>query len=168
MFRKEQLDGKRRQALVASILIFASVAAQSLSPQTVSTDSSLTSPATSVSNALGPQNPYLGSVSTGAPTGTVLQLSLTEALDRGLKHNLGLIESDVATRTTRAERLRCLNELLPNFNASISQTVEQVNMKALGFKFNLPGFPVMLGSSESRTRGGMSRKHSSIGAPLRN
>ena len=121
MFRKEQLDSRRRQALVASILIFASVAAQSLSAQTVSTDSSLTSPATSVSNTLGPQNPYLGSVSTGAPTGTVLQLSLTEALDRGLEHNLGLIESDVATRATRAERLRSLNELLPKVNASISQ-----------------------------------------------
>jgi outer membrane protein TolC len=145
MFRKEQLDGNRRQALLASILILLSVAAQSLSAQTASTDSSLTSPATSVSNALGPQNPYLGSVPTGAPTGTVLQLSLSEALDRGLKHNLGLIECDVATRTTQAERLRSLNELLPNVNASISQTLEQLNLRALGFKFNLPGFPVIVG-----------------------
>jgi len=145
MFRKEQLTGKRRQILLASILIFAPVAAQSLSAQTASTVSPLTSPATSVSNVLGPQNPYLGSVPTGAPTGTVLQLSLSEALDRGLKHNLGLIESDVATRTTRAERLRSLNELLPNVNASISQSVEQVNLRALGFKFNLPGFPVIVG-----------------------
>jgi outer membrane protein TolC len=62
-----------------------------------------------------------------------------------LKYNLGVIESDVATRTTRAERLRSLNELLPNVNASISQTVEQVNLRALGLKIPIAGFPVIVG-----------------------
>jgi outer membrane protein TolC len=127
------------------MLIFASLAAQSLRAQTSSTEGQLISPASSVSSALGPESPYLGSVPTGAPTGTVLQLSLSDALDRGLKHNLGLIESDVATRTTRAERLRSLNELLPNVNASISQTVEQVNLRALGLKIPIAGFPTIVG-----------------------
>src|SRR5712671_639391 len=159
MFRKEQLTGKRRQILLASILIFAPVAAQSLSAQTASTVSPLTSPATSVSNVLGPQNPYLGSVPTGAPTGTVLQLSLSEALDRGLKYNLGLIESDVRTRTARAERLRSLNELLPNVSASISQTVEQVNLRALGLKLPIAGFPVVVGPCGVQdARGNVSQK----------
>ena len=145
MFRTEKLDTRLRQILPTLMVIFACMAPQSLDAQTASTVGQLISPAPSVSSTLGPENPYLGSVPTGAPTGTVLQISLNDALDRGLKHNLGLIESDVATRTTRAERLRSLNELLPNVNASISQTVEQVNLRALGFKFNVPGIPVIVG-----------------------
>jgi len=127
------------------MLIAACMAAQSLRAQTATTDGQLISPASSVSSALGPENPYLGSVPTGAPTGTVLKLSLSDALDRGLKYNLGLIESDVRTRTTRAERLSSLNELLPNVDAFISQTAEQVNLRALGLKIPIAGFPVIVG-----------------------
>src|SRR2546427_8673236 len=64
-----------------------------------------------VSGTLGTQSPFLGSVLTGKPTGTVRPLSLGDALDRGLKYNLGLIESDLSTRTARAERLKTLSEL---------------------------------------------------------
>ena len=132
--------------LLASMLIFDCVALpQWLRAQTASIQGQLISPASSVSSALGTESAYLGSVPTGAPTGTVLQLSLDDALNRGLKYNLGLIESDVRTRTARAERLRSLNELLPNVNASISQTVEQINLRALGLKLPFPGFPVVVG-----------------------
>ncbi|HEV7967427.1 MAG TPA: TolC family protein [Candidatus Acidoferrales bacterium] len=127
------------------MVIVACVAAQSLGAQTSSTDSPIPSPAPSVLSALSSESPYLGSVPTGAATGTVLPLSLSDALDLGLKHNLGLIESDVTTRAARAERLRSLNELLPNINASISQTVEQLNLRSLGFNFNVPGIPVIVG-----------------------
>src|SRR5882762_9466950 len=120
MFWTQQLDARLRQALLASMLIFEClVPPQSLRAQTTSIQGQNISTASSVSSALGTESPYLGSVPAGAPTGTVLQLSLSDALDRGLKYNLGLIESDVRTRTARAERLRTLNELLPNVNASI-------------------------------------------------
>jgi outer membrane protein TolC len=99
----------------------------------------------SVSGELGTQSPYLGSVPTGTPTGTVVPLSLTDAVSRGLKYNLGAIESDIRTRTARAERLRSLSDLLPNVNGSISQTAEQVNLRALGLKIPLEGFPVVVG-----------------------
>jgi outer membrane protein TolC len=132
--------------LLAAMLIISSVAPpQALCAQTASTPGQLISPASSVGSALGTESPYLGSVPTGTPTGTVLQLSLSDALDRGLKYNLGLIESDVRTRTARAERLRRLNELLPNVDASISQTVDQVNLRALGLKLPIAGFPVVVG-----------------------
>ena len=141
MFWTQQLDGRFRQMLLASMLIFASVALPlSLRAQTASTQGQLISPASSVSSALGTESPYLGSVPTGTATNTVLQLSLSDALDRGLKYNLGLIESDVRTRTARAERLRSLNELLPNVSATISQTVEQVNLRALGLKLPIAGY----------------------------
>jgi len=132
---------------------------QSLRAQTTSIQGQFISPASSVSSALGTESPYLGSVPTGTPTGTVLQLSLSDALDRGLKYNLGLIESDVRTRTARAERLRTLNELLPNVNASISQTVEQVNLRALGLKLPIAGFPVIVGPFGIQdARGNVSQK----------
>src|SRR6266852_9162929 len=142
----QELDARLRRMLLASMLIFECLAPpQLLRAQTTSIQGQLISPASSVSSALGTESPYLGSVPTGAPTGTVLQLSLSDALDRGLKYNLGLIESDVRTRTTRAERLRSLNELLPNVNASISQTAEQVNLRALGLKIPIAGFPTIVG-----------------------
>src|ERR1700730_10788457 len=142
----QKLDRRLRRTLLASVVIFECVAlAHSLHAQTASIQGQLISPASSVSSALGTESPYLGSVPTGMPTGTVLQLSLSGALDRGLKYKLGLIESDVRTRTTRAERLRSLNELLPNINASISQTVEQVNLRALGLKIPIACFLTLVG-----------------------
>jgi len=85
------------------------------------------------------QNPLLGSVPTGKATSTPLPLSLKDALDRGLKYNLGVIEADQGTRAARAERLRSLNALLPNLDARISNTVEQLNLKAVGFNVHIPG-----------------------------
>jgi outer membrane protein TolC len=99
----------------------------------------------SVSGELGTQSPFLGSVPTGKPTGTVIPLSLSDALDRGLKYNLGAIESDIRTRTARADRLKSLSDLLPNVNAAITQTAEQVNLRALGLKIPIEGFPVVVG-----------------------
>lgn len=145
MFRTAQLNARHRRARQAWTLILACMATQSLRAQTASTEGQLISPSSSVSSALGTESPFLGSVPSGAPAGTVLQLSLSDALDRGLKYNLGLVESDVATRTTRAQRLKSLNDLLPNVNASISQTVEQVNLRALGLKIPIAGFPVIVG-----------------------
>jgi outer membrane protein TolC len=160
MFRTQSLDTKFRQFLPASILICVFVVLpQSLRAQAASTQGQLVSPASSVSVVLGPQSPYLGSVPTGAPTGTVLRISLSDALDRGLKYNLGVIESDVRTRTSRADRLRSLNELLPNVSAYISQTIEQVNLRALGLKIPIAGFPVIVGPfGIEDARGNVSQK----------
>jgi outer membrane protein TolC len=145
MSRTELIVAGLQRIFLLFVLILANTAAQSLHAQTASGEVQISSPASSVSNTLGSENVYLGGVPTGAPTGTVLQLSLGDALDRGLKYNLGVIESDVATRTAHAERLRSLNSLLPNVNATISQTVEQINLRALGFNFNTPGIPVIVG-----------------------
>src|SRR4051812_330135 len=42
------------------------------------------------------QNPYLGSVPQQS-TGTVMKLSLTQAIARGLRYNLGLVEAEHAS-----------------------------------------------------------------------
>lgn len=89
------------------------------------------------------QSPFLGSVPTGKASGTVMPLSILEALDRAMKYNLGLIESDQASRTARAERLRALSALLPNVNAKVDVNIQQTNLKALGINF--PGAPTIVG-----------------------
>lgn len=93
------------------------------------------------------QNPLLGSVPTGQPTATPVPLSLKDAVDRALKYNLGVIESDQGTRAARAARLRSLSALLPNLSARISSTLEQLNLKALGFNLSIPGvnIPTIVG-----------------------
>ena len=63
------------------------------------------------------QNPYLGSVPS-KNTGTKLELSLKGAIERGLRYNLGLIESNQASADVRSERLRALSALLPQLSAT--------------------------------------------------
>src|SRR5579864_5271655 len=131
----------------AAAAVFGLALAAPLKGQTSSGQVQFTAPTSSVSvsTTLGPQSPFLGSVPAGQATGTVISLSLSDALDRGLKYNLGLVESDLATRTARSQRLKSLNELLPNVTAAISQSAEQVNLRAEGLRVNIPGFPVVVG-----------------------
>src|SRR6266852_7562016 len=93
------------------------------------------------------QNPFLGSVPTGQATSAPLALSLKDALSRALKYNLGGIEADEETRAAHAARLRSLNSLLPNLSARINSTVEQINLKTLGFSVKIPGIniPTIIG-----------------------
>jgi hypothetical protein len=104
MFWPQQLGARFRRILLATVLILEWVALpQSLRAHSASIQGQLISPASAVASALGAESSHLGSVPTGAPTGTVLQLSLGDALDRGLKYSLGLIESDVRSRRAAQE-----------------------------------------------------------------
>ena len=53
------------------------------------------------------QNPYLGSVP-GKLVDGVIALSLQGAIERGLRYNLGLVESNQSSADVRADRLRAL------------------------------------------------------------
>jgi len=88
------------------------------------------------------QSPFLGSVPAGQATATTLELSLKDALERALKYNLGVIESSQNNRAAQAARLRSLNALLPNFSARLDGALEQINLRAAGVKFNIPGVHV--------------------------
>jgi outer membrane protein TolC len=130
---------------VSALFWIAAATPPSLLAQGPGRQGQLTAPPSVSSGTLGTPSPFLGSVPAGKASGTVIPLSLSDTLDRGLKYNLGLIESDIRTRAARAERLKSLSELLPNISASISQTAEQVNLRALGLKLNVPSFPVIAG-----------------------
>jgi outer membrane protein TolC len=89
------------------------------------------------------QDPFTGSLPQGKATGQVVDLSIQDALDRGLKYNLGLYLSERATEQTRSERLRALSNLMPVINGSFSEEEQRINLKAFGFNF--PGFPSSVG-----------------------
>jgi outer membrane protein TolC len=71
-----------------------------------------------------------------------LQLSLQEALDRGLKQNLGLLLSGEDVRAARGERWKLLSELLPNVTTSTYIADSQIDLAEFGFTFKGPGFQV--------------------------
>ncbi len=93
------------------------------------------------------QNPYLGSVPS-KNTGTRIELSLKGALERGLRYNLGLIESNQASADVRAERLRALSALLPQLSAQGRQGYDSLSFKEIGLKLPpIPGLPALPATS---------------------
>ncbi len=91
------------------------------------------------------QTPFSGSVPEGKATGEVLQLSFQDALDRALRNNLGLLLQSDSRLAARGARWRELSDLLPHLSASATQSVEQIDLAALGFRFHFPGVPNVVG-----------------------
>src|SRR5271167_4096530 len=89
------------------------------------------------------QDPYLGSIPQGKATAEVLDLTIEEALDRGLKYNLGLYLAARVTEQAGASHLRALSDLLPVVAGSFSEEDQKLNLKQFGFTF--PGFPESVG-----------------------
>ena len=88
-------------------------------------------------------DPYAGSIPQGKPSAEPIDLTVEDALDRGLKFNLGLFLTNQTTAEARAARLQSLSEILPNINGSFSEELQRLNLKAFGFKF--AGFPSSVG-----------------------
>jgi outer membrane protein TolC len=89
------------------------------------------------------QSPYLGSVPEGKATSEVLSLSFKDALDRGLRNNLGLLLQGDSVMSARGTRWKELSALLPNVDAMVGETVAQQDLAAFGFRF--PGIPNVIG-----------------------
>jgi outer membrane protein TolC len=89
------------------------------------------------------QNPFSGSVAQGKVTSEVLPLSFQDAIDLGLKNNLGVLLQSYNTISARGERWKELSALLPNLTAGVSVNAVQDNLAARGLRF--PGFPTVVG-----------------------
>ena len=109
-------------------------------PRTINPAANSTNPSASAGQK---QNPFLGSVPTGVATSGVMDLSLGEAIDRGLRANLGVIENQASVRQAGAQRLRALAAMLPNVSALVRQNVDQLSRVAIGLK--VPGLPLSTG-----------------------
>src|SRR5580658_9517413 len=87
----------------------------------------------------GQQVQFQGSVPTGEASPTPLSLTLRDAIDRGLKTNLGLLVSGQVSAAARGERLRSLSALLPQVTGEVSENVQQIDLPSHGIDFHLPG-----------------------------
>jgi outer membrane protein TolC len=90
----------------------------------------------------GSQSPFTGSEPEGKATPEVLQIGFQEAIERGLRNNLGLLISGDQTLMARGERWKALSDLLPNLNARIQEDVQTQSLTALGLKSNVFPFPI--------------------------
>jgi outer membrane protein TolC len=84
------------------------------------------------------QSTFSGSVPEKLVPG-VLTLSLEDAVDRGLRQNLGLLLSSADIVSARGERWVQLSKLLPNLTTSSYVNASQVNLTEFGFTFHIPG-----------------------------
>jgi len=115
---------------VFPFLALALLAAARLAAQGSSGTPSITLP--------GNQNPFQGSEPEEKVTPGVLQIDYKDAIDRGLRHNLGLLLAGDQTETARGERWKELSELLPNVGARVQENVQTQSLAALGFNKLFP------------------------------
>jgi outer membrane protein TolC len=90
------------------------------------------------------QGQFLGGVTQGTATAGELPLSLDDAIQRGLKNNLGTLVSDQERRRSEASRLKSLADLLPNLSVRTQGSEQQLNLAAFGFS-NFPGIAPVVG-----------------------
>jgi outer membrane protein TolC len=89
-------------------------------------------------SALAQSGPFQGSASSGPPTSQPLSLSLDDALQRGLRYNLGGITSEQSSRRAQGESIAARSDLLPNFSGKLREEAEQIDLASYGFKFKFP------------------------------
>lgn len=90
----------------------------------------------------GQQSPFQGSQPEGNATSQVLQIDFKEAIDRGLRNNLGLLLASDQTMAARGERWQALSELLPDLSVRAQEAVQTESLTALGLKASVFHAPV--------------------------
>jgi len=79
----------------------------------------------------------------GEASPQAIDLSLDDAVQRGLKANLGIILSGTQTTGARAARLSQLQSLLPSIDFTAKEADMQTDLPAEGLR--IPGFPKIIG-----------------------
>jgi outer membrane protein TolC len=89
------------------------------------------------------QGSFKGSLVTGNATDGVMDLTLNDAIARGLRQNLGIILQTSVQQNAKGQQFEQLQALLPTVTGDVSIEVEQVNLAAFGLKF--PGLKPIVG-----------------------
>ena len=87
---------------------------------------------------------FQGSVAQGAATGERLPLSLTDAIARGIRTNLGTLLANQNVRQAEGLHGVARSELLPHLTTSTSESSQQLNLAAFGFT-SFPGIGEIVG-----------------------
>jgi outer membrane protein TolC len=89
-------------------------------------------------------SPYQRSVPAGAVTAEPLALTMIDAIQRALDHNLGALYAEERIGEAGGARRKALSELQPNVGGHLTASRERVNLEAFGFP--LPaGIPAVVG-----------------------
>lgn len=86
---------------------------------------------------------FQGSVTAGEVSAQLIDLSLDDAMQRGLKNNLGVILSNTQTVAARGQRMSQLQSLLPEVDFTAKEAEMEVDLAAQGLR--IPGFPTVIG-----------------------
>ena len=86
---------------------------------------------------------FQGGVPQGMASAGSIDLSLDDAIQRGLQANLGIILSGTQTAGARAQRLSQLQTLLPSVDFNAREAEMQTDLPAEGLR--IPGFPTIIG-----------------------
>jgi outer membrane protein TolC len=132
-----------RTLRIISRTLFVLILLQTVAPRLISqaTGSGYSGQTPSISLP-GSQSPFLGSEPEGKATSDVLSIDFKEAIDRGLRNNLGLLLSGDQTIMARGERWKALSELLPNIEARVQENVQTQSLTALGLKPSVLHAPI--------------------------
>jgi len=122
-FSKSSRAAARSLRLALAVLLMLGLASNRLAAQSVS--------------------PFQGSVVVGEASSQPIALSLDDAMQRGLKSNLGIILSGTQTAAARGQRLSELQSLLPVVDFSAKEVVMEVDLAAEGMR--IPGLPTIIG-----------------------
>jgi outer membrane protein TolC len=101
-----------------------------------------TAPTAPTAAQAGPSS-FEGSVPSGEVSDQPVELTLDDAINRGLRANLGIILSTNQTSAVRGQRVSQLQALLPTVDGSIKEAEMQVDLAAEGLR--IPGFPTIVG-----------------------
>ena len=82
-------------------------------------------------NGLTPPSPYLGSTAHGTATQEVLKIGFADAIERGLKYNLGLLLAEQDITSARGERWKQLSDALPNLTTNTTETASKNKFRAI-------------------------------------
>jgi outer membrane protein TolC len=85
-----------------------------------------------------------GGVPSGERIEGVLELTLDQAIERGLNHNLGLILGQEGVREAEGERKEARSDLLPHLRAGSYAVRQKVSLAAFGFS-GFGDFPELIG-----------------------
>ncbi len=123
------LDGSRNNSIQSCACVLLSLGLAVWAPACLSAQTSA--------------SPYQGSVATGEVSAQAIDLSLDDAIQRGLKNNLGVILSGQQTAAARGQKLGQLQALLPEVDFNAKEAVMQSDLPAQGLR--VPGFPTIIG-----------------------
>lgn len=89
-------------------------------------------------------SPFLGGVPSGEATAQPLTLSIADAINRGLEHNLGILTAEQGLGSAQGTRWTALSELLPDVSGHVAENRQVINLAAFGFPLP-PGTPSIVG-----------------------